>query len=84
MRKRQNELGLIVKIKGSRKPYRAVVTSVYTVDGNENKKQIRKLLGYLPNNAYSMCDILYSKYMVDITVFDLQNVIDECEKNYPN
>lgn len=39
--------------------------------------------GYLPNNAYSMCDILYSKYMEDITVFDLQNVIDECEKNYP-
>lgn len=132
MRKRPNGSGSIVKIKGRRKPYRAVVTSGYTVDENENKKQIRKLLGYFPNyyaaqeaitqfhekmngieieyvtfedlynkwkndtfhlytkstiysyeHAYSMCDILYSKYMEDITVFDLQNVIDECEKNYP-
>ena len=132
MRKRPNGSGSIVKIKGRRKPYRAVITSGYTVNGNENKKKIRRLLGYFPNycaaqeaitqfhekmngveieyvtfedlykkwkndifhlytkstiysyeHAYSMCDILYSKYMEDITVFDLQNVIDECEKNYP-
>ncbi len=49
MRKRPNGSGSIVKIKGRRKPYRAVVTSGYTVNGNGNKKQIRRLLGYFPN-----------------------------------
>lgn len=132
MRKRPNGSGSIVKIKGRRKPYRAVVTSGYMVDENGNKKQIRKLLGYFPNyyaaqeaiiryhektngieieyitfenlynewkndtfhlyrkstiysykHAYSMCGILYSMYMEDITITDLQNVIDECDKNYP-
>ena len=40
MRKRPNGSGSIVKIKGRRKPYRAVITSGYTVNGNENKKKI--------------------------------------------
>lgn len=38
MKKRPNGSGSIVKIKGRRKPYRAVVTSGYTIDENKNKK----------------------------------------------
>lgn len=43
--KRPNGSGSIVKIKGRRKPYRAVVTSGYTVNGNGNKNRFEDCWG---------------------------------------